>query len=185
LVPIEFEEYLIEADRISEDTVWENRVIELKPFLTIENGATLTVRNCQLVAKPPGAQKEISVGFGSSLFIYDSFLGGDGINTYITLSTEPGASLIIKDSEIHYAGRWGGAPGIYLMGDGAIIANNEMMGIYDVKIEGSSHHRIVNNKIWDCVYGISGWGDSFGTVVEGNEVWGCVEDIFQEQVLKQ
>jgi parallel beta-helix repeat protein len=52
LVPTEFRETPWQGQWIREDTIWENCTKELKGWLMIESGATLTIKNCILLISP-------------------------------------------------------------------------------------------------------------------------------------
>lgn len=173
LVPAEFHETQQEGQGISENTTWENCARELKGWLSISNGATLTITHCTLTAAPltEGMHNTIWVHPGSHLHIYTSTLQGDGINSYFEIVVNVGAGLIMKDSRLHYAGDWGGNGGISIAGDGAIIENTEIVGNYTgISIRGSSNHRLINNRISDSVDGIIVWGPSSGSLIERNMI---------------
>jgi len=176
LVPNEFRETPWQGQWIREDTVWENCTKQLKGWLVIESGATLTIRNCILSAAPlsEGVDNYILVKSGGALYVDKSTISGDKSNSYFKLRTEKGASLVILDSKVYYAGDWGGNSGIQLFGDGAIIENTEIVGNYTgMNIKGSSGHRLVNNKISDCVDGILVEGPSHDNTIKNNMISGC------------
>jgi parallel beta-helix repeat protein len=176
LVPTEFRETPWQGQWIVEDTVWENCKKQLKGGILIENGATLTIRNCILSAAAlnEGVENFIVVKSGGTLYVYRSTISGDKSNSFFTLRTERGANIVIQDSKIYYAGDWGGSSGIELFGDGALIENTEIVGNYfGIEIRGSSNHRLMNNKISDCVDGIFVEGPSHDNIIENNTISGC------------
>ena len=173
LIPAEFVENRWQSQHITEDTTWENCAKELSGLLIIEGGATLTIRNCVLSAAPlsSGVINDISVRPNAGLYVYNSTLGGDGINSYFLLRTEKGSNLVIKDSKINYAGHQQGGPGIQILGDNAIIENNEIEGGYHcIQIEDSSNHRIINNKITNGLIGLLVLGNSDGNIITQNSI---------------
>jgi parallel beta-helix repeat protein len=87
------------------------------------------------------------------------------------LRTEKGSNLVIKDSKINYAGDWQGTPAIQILGDNAIIENNEIEGCYTcIQIEDSSNHRIINNRMTNGLNGILSLGSSAGNIITQNPI---------------
>jgi parallel beta-helix repeat protein len=177
LVPAEFYETQQEGQGISENTIWEDCAREIKGWLIINNGATLTITRCTLTAAPltEGMNNTIWVQPGSQLHIYNSTLQGDDLNSYFSIVVVNSAGLIIKDSHIYYAGDWGGNGGIQISGDGAVIENTEIVGNYtciDTRGDSANHH-FANNRISDCVDGIVLDG-SHNSVIENNAISECV-----------
>ena len=176
-VPAEFRETPWQGHWIKENTIWENSTIELKGWVMIESGTSLTINNCKLLAASlnEGVENVIFVKSGGSLYVYRSTIGGDKFNSYFKIRTEKGGTIVIQDSKIYYAGDWGGNAGIQLCGDGAVIENNEILGNYTgIHIRESSNHRLVNNKISDCVDGIIIEGPSHDNIIENNNISGCL-----------
>jgi parallel beta-helix repeat protein len=173
LIPAEFVDTHVKNQFITEHTTWENCAKELNGFLGIQSGASLTIRNCVLSAAPLSSalNNTISVGADAGLYVYNSTLNGDGINSYFSLRTGKGSTLVIKDSKIKYAGDWQGTPAMQILGDNAIIENNEMEGCYHcIQIEDSSNHRIINNKIRKGLNGILSLGSSAGNIITQNSI---------------
>ncbi len=173
LIPAEFLDTQWQSQSIAEDATWENCAKELKGLLIIEGGATLTIRNCILFAAPLSSalNNAISVRPGAGLYVYNSSLSGDGTNSNFFLRAEKGSNLVIKDSTIKYAGDWQGTPAIQILGDNAIIENNEIEGGYHcIQIEDSSNHRIMNNRIINCLNGILSLGNSAGNTITQNSI---------------
>jgi len=173
LIPAEFVENRYQSQHITEHTTWENCAKELNGLLMIESGASLTIRNCVLSAAPLSSalNNTILVRANSGLYVYNSTLSGDGINSYFSLRTEKGSTLVIKDSKINYAGDWQGTPAIQILGDNAIIENNEIEGCYHcIQLEDSSNHRIINNKITNGLNGILSLGNSDGNIITQNSI---------------
>jgi parallel beta-helix repeat protein len=172
-IPAVFHEIPQESQGINENTTWENCTKQLKGWLVINNGATLTITNCTITAAPltEGMNNIIWVQPGSQLHIYNSTLQGDGLNSYFSIVVNKTAGLIIMDSRVYHAGDWGGNGGISIFGDGAIIENTEIVGNYTgISIRGSSNNRLINNRISDSVDGIIVWGPSSGNLIERNVI---------------
>jgi parallel beta-helix repeat protein len=172
-VPSEFHEIPQDSQAINEDTTWENCVKELKGWLVVNSGATLTITNCTITAAPlsDGMRNAIWALPGSQLHIYNSTLQGDGLNSYLSIVVAESAGLIMNDSHIYYSGDWGGNGGISIAGDGAIVENTEIVGNYTgISIRGSSNSQLINNRISDSVDGIIVYGPSSGSLIEGNTI---------------
>jgi parallel beta-helix repeat protein len=173
LIPAEFLDTRWQSQHITEHTTWENCAKELSGLLLIEGGASLTISNCVLSAAPLSSalNNYIWVRPNAGLYVYNSTLSGDGINSYFSLRTEKESTLVIKDSKINYAGDWQGTPAIQILGDNAIIENNEIEGGYHcIQIEDSSNHRIINNRITNCLNGLLVLGSSGGNIITQNSI---------------
>ena len=146
------------------NTIWKNQLITLKGALIIEEGASLTLDNVTLMADERamrGRSGEILVKPGATLYIYGSKIIGLERDGSLSIRTLPGARLVIKDSELRNLGNWVGMAGLKIMGDGAIIENNTFIGNYGaIWLEGSSQHRIVNNKISRGFIGIRAFAEA-------------------------
>lgn len=154
------------------DTVWADCDRQVAGSVYINSGATLTVRNCRLTPAP-GQQNQITVMQGGTLVIESSFIGGDGLDDYLSIVAQPGSTLAIRNSRLQYLGDWAGNGGLQLQGDGAVIDGNEIVGNYTgLDIRNAGGHRIVNNRFGDCVFGVL-QGGAAGSVVQGNTFLGC------------
>lgn len=160
-------------ESVNQNTTWDNCNKMYEPSkISIEAGATLTINNCTISVE--NGILFIDVKSGGGLTITNSTVGGDGLHSYILIRMEKDASLMIRSSKIYYAGDWGGGSGIQLYGNGAIIENNEIVGNYlGVDVRDSYGHRIIGNKISDCVDGIWSNPKASDIVIENNEISSC------------
>jgi parallel beta-helix repeat protein len=176
LIPAEFVETQQDGVSIYENTTWENCSREIRGYISVFPGATLTMTNCTLTAAPltAGTENAILVRPGARLHVFNSTLQGDALNSFFYIVIDAGGGLVVRDSHIKYAGNWGGCGGLKINGDGAIIENTEIVGNYiGINAINSDNHRFLNNHITECMDGIV-LSESDNSIIENNVITGCV-----------
>jgi len=157
---------------IRQDTLWSNCEREIRGQLHVENGATLTIRNCTIRSAPldqVGGWMGIMVNQGAGLVVERSTIGSDGVRSYMIVNALPGSRLTIRDSRLEYLGTWGAA--LDSAADDAWIENNDVIGSYAaLRVSGGLRARVVNNRIADSVTGIGLDGSAPGIAVERNRI---------------
>ena len=95
-------------------------------------------------------------GSVAALYIYGSKIIGPERDCSLSIKILPGATVVIKNSELRNLGCDEGMPALKILADGAIIENNTFIGNYWAiwAQEDASHFRIVNNTVSKGFFGI-------------------------------
>lgn len=141
IIPVDYIQRSTEALTINQDTVWENKSIELKGSLYIPKGVSLTLKNVTLIYMPDSNAVFHSVisSSGGNLYIYDSTLIGPEYDKLLNVSSKDADNFVLKNSKFYNMGAWDGG--------GA----TEVENVKNVDIQGNTFAGCYQaSKIWAC-----------------------------------
>jgi parallel beta-helix repeat protein len=141
------------AIEINDVTIWDNKTMEIKDIIRVQDGGHLIIRNADLDVTFNFFVDFIEVLSGGSLEIFNSKIisHGPGIHAY------PGSNLRVEYSQLDGLGLWDGGGALDVKCDGAIIKYNLIRQAYmAIGLWGdTSHHQIIGNKITEGFFGIT------------------------------
>ncbi len=158
---------------ISGNDVIENQKLNLG-FISISEGAKLTIRNTELITGGTDRFSDIQVNNGGELIVENCKIVHLDNGYGFQFRAWQGSNLLIKDSELNGCGHEWWYGGLLIFSDSVVLENNIIINT-PIKINNCSSGRIAGNMILDNYYSIS-IGSSNSIDLTNNVISGSVRE---------